>query len=109
MLLFSISFALLYLRCLCFLVTRTHNCVRLLIVAALVLKAAVKLTKVTSQDNNVCDVIIEHVIHVSADVQTKIYPYIIYTDRCRKRKAILGPVGQAQSVQTPGRNLCAFV
>jgi len=48
-----------------------------------------KSTQARSHGNNVCDVII-------ADAQINIYIYI-YTKRCGKRKAILGPAGCGQS------------
>ena len=52
----SVSFALSRQFFLCSLVSQTPNCARLLIAAIPVLKAAVKLAKVKSHGNNVCDV-----------------------------------------------------
>jgi len=46
------------------------NCARILTVATLVLKAAIKLIKVMSHGNDVCDIIIGHMR--SVDTQTKI-------------------------------------
>ena len=42
----------------------TIHCATLLILTTPVLKAVIKLTKVKSYDNNVCHIIIEHVISV---------------------------------------------
>ena len=67
-------------------VSQTRNCARLLIIAVTpVHKAGVKLTEVKSHGNNVCDVIIAHVI--SANKQTNKQKW--------KCKAILGPVNPA--------------
>jgi len=66
------SLVLSRLRCLCSLVSQARICARLLTVATLytsrVLKADVKSAKVKSHGNNVCDVIIGHMI--SGDAQT---------------------------------------
>jgi len=71
--LLSVSLALSCLRCFCFLVSRTRNCARLLILATPVLEVK------SHGNNDICDIIIVHML--SEDAQT---------NRCGKRKAILG-------------------
>ena len=55
--------------------------------------------EVRSHGNNVCDVIIAHVM--SGDAQ--IY---IDTNRCGKHKVIFGPAGHAQSTAGWKNNIC---
>ena len=91
-----VSLASSCLRCLCSLISQTCNCAWLVVIP--VLKAAIRSTKVKSHRNNLCDVIIAHVI--SADVQTN-----KQTNRHRKHKTILRPARHVLHTRLAGKHM----